>query len=141
MNLTHDDIADLRVECRAARLEALAADTDRADARHGHAAEHDARWAVIRDAAVARVAGVEWSTDDHPIDTIARLLAALAFVDGGDTFVAAAVDGEIEWVRDADELAGLLAGVEHALVRFTVAGEKHNAVWVLEDGAWVGLPM
>ena len=52
----------------------------------------------------------------------------------------AAVDGEVEWVRDAAELADLLAGVEHALVRFTVAGVPHNAVWNLEDGAWVGLP-
>lgn len=139
--MTHDDIADIAAASRSVRLARLQADTDRAAGNHGFAALHDGRADARRDAAVARVAGVNWSTDDHPIDTIARLLAALAFVDGGDTFVAAAVDGEVEWVRDPAELADLLAGVEHALVRFTVAGEKHNAVWVLEDGAWVGLPM
>jgi len=139
--MTHDDIADLAADARSVRLARLQADTDRAAGNHGFAALHDGRADARRDAAVARVAGANWSTDELPIDAIARLVADLAFVDGGDTFVAVAVDGQVEWVRDADALAGLLAGVEHALVRFTVAGEKHNAVWVLEDGAWVGLPM
>jgi len=54
--------------------------------------------------------------------------------------VAIAVDGEVDFVRDAEELAEYLLGVEVARVRFTVAGVTHLADWNLEDGAWVGLP-
>jgi len=138
--MTHDDMADLRADARSARLARLAAETDRAAGNHGFAALHDGRADARRDAALARLDGTEWSTEDMPIDTIARLVAELAFTDGPAGPVAIAVDGMVDWARDAEELAEYLMGVENAVVRFAVAGVARAAVWSLEDGAWIGLP-